>query len=87
MVQQVNVLRPYKKMYDGPTTKQVILCGNGGGRSSTFKWFEDRNITVYPYTSAMGSRFSRRNMVAIGLLNYANSTLITEEEEKKEETD
>jgi hypothetical protein len=29
--------------------RQYILCGNGGGRSLTFKWFDDHNVTAFPY--------------------------------------
>ena len=33
-------------------TNVIILfskCGHGGGRSSTFQWFEDHKIEVYGY--------------------------------------
>ena len=29
--------------------RQYIVCGNGGGRSLTFKWFDDHNVQVVPY--------------------------------------
>lgn len=31
--------------------RQFILCGNGGGRSLTFKWFHDHNVVALPYNS------------------------------------
>lgn len=46
-------------MQDGPWTGDTygypftwlgsILCGHGGGRTSTFKWFQDHEVLAFPY--------------------------------------
>jgi hypothetical protein len=39
-----------------PRGKKVLLFGHGGGRWSTFKYFEDRGVSLGGYTCAFGER-------------------------------
>ena len=67
MVQEKNVLRPYANKSFGPTSQKVILCGNGGGRSSTYYWFGNRKILVSPHRKSMEWHFSQRDVLEIDL--------------------
>ena len=35
---------------------QYILCGNGGGRSLTFQWFDDHNVVALPYNGEIANQ-------------------------------
>lgn len=43
------VLTPNNEKEDQQETRRAILCGNGGGRSITFRFFQDNNIRCVPY--------------------------------------
>lgn len=38
----------------------VILCGNGGGRDSTIKWFAKNNIRCVPYDNTSSKWVSKK---------------------------
>ena len=41
------LLKSKPKMYEN--YKHAILCGNGGGRSSTLKWLFQNKVNCIPY--------------------------------------
>jgi len=48
MIQERKVLS--KPSFVKTKGRSVILFGNGGGRSSTFKYFEDKGFEIIPYS-------------------------------------
>tara|TARA_R110002020_G_scaffold298005_1_gene513722 strand:+ start:306 stop:770 length:465 start_codon:yes stop_codon:yes gene_type:complete len=55
MVCWVKIHKPYKRG-KGANCEYAILCGNGGGRHSTFGYFIKNRIRFEEYTSAFNNR-------------------------------
>ena len=43
----------------------IIICGNGGGRSSTFEYF--KNLVCYPYLKKHDKQYTKRSVEMIDL--------------------
>ena len=52
------LLKSKPKMYANYT--HAILCGNGGGRSSTFAWFFKNKINCRPYDRSSSKWISKK---------------------------
>ena len=45
----------------------MIICGNGGGRSSTFEYF--KNLVCYPYLKKHDKQYTKKSVEMIDLEN------------------
>jgi len=45
----------------------IIICGNGGGRSSTFEYF--KNLVCYPYLKKHDKQYTKKSVEMIDLEN------------------
>ena len=54
------LLKSKPKMYANYT--HAILCGNGGGRGNTFKWFFKHHVNCVPYTDSCSKWISKRSL-------------------------
>ena len=58
--------KPYKTIRNGPTLSNVVMCGHGGGRGSTFHFFDwelrrrlnNPAIMAYGYEGSMSKRIA-----------------------------
>ena len=55
--------KPYKKGLLKNKT-HAILCGNGGGRTSTFNYFYSWYPCYVPYTKAIDNRLNMKDMIS-----------------------
>jgi hypothetical protein len=44
------LLKTTPKMFAPLNYTRAVLCGNGGGRSSTFNWFRKHQVCCVPYS-------------------------------------
>ena len=54
------LLKSKPKMYENYT--HAILCGNGGGRSSTFEWFFRHGVSCIPYYDSCNRWISKQRV-------------------------
>lgn len=59
MVSWIKMKKPYKRGI-GKNCEYAILCGNGGGRHSTFNYFYKNGIRAEEYTSAFLNRINKK---------------------------
>jgi len=61
--------KPYKQTWN-ITNNKVVLFGNGGGRSYTFDYFQNKGFKIRPYDSGMKRRITKVNEIPIPPPNY-----------------
>jgi hypothetical protein len=63
-VNEVEFTKPYKRGRL-QTKTHAILCGNGGGRYSTFNYFQRCYPWYVPYTKTIEKRLNMKNIISL----------------------